>query len=186
MPQTQSRFWLILLICSVFWSGAAFAATPPAIKDFPDIKVRDQFKIEHSVDSLFSLQNSTGPLVLIAGDQRRSDRDIQDWVNLLKESLGNRVQYIGLANLRGLPFFVSKNSVRSSLKKRMPDVPVLCDWKGEAFKQFAFVSRQQNVHVYSIERKLIGSVTGKASAETAKAVAELVERASAVSRMQNQ
>ncbi|MBU1105583.1 MAG: hypothetical protein KKB51_02860 [Candidatus Riflebacteria bacterium] len=92
--------------------------------------------------------------------------------------MGDRVQYVGVANLRGLPFFVSKNSVRSSLKKKMPYVLVLCDWKGDGFKQFACVRRQMNVQVYSTARTLVGSVTGTPFDERAKAVTALVDLAS--------
>ncbi len=67
--------------------------------------------------------------------------------------------------------------MRSSLKKKLSDVPVLCDWNGAGFKKFAFVRSQTNVQVYSRTRSLMGSVTGKPDDERAKAVISLVELA---------
>ena len=168
-----------MFVCGSFWNGEVRAAPiASSTQGFPDIQLEDQFRTAHTPDSLFSGVNSALPLVLIAGDQRRTDENIRVWVNLLKGSLGNRVQDVGLTNLRGLPFFVSKNSVRSSLKKKLPDVAVLCDWNGEGFKQFACVRKQMNIHVYSAARKLIGSFTGTPVDERVKAVAALVEVAS--------
>ena len=173
------RFVLLLFVCGVFCGSEVCAAGSVASAStmFPDLQMEDQFRVAHTNDSFFSGPGSDRPLVLIAGDQRRTDDNIRAWVNLLKGPLGDRVRYVGMANLRGLPFFVSKNSVRSSLKKKLPDVQVLCDWNGDGFKKFAFVRRQTNVQVYSRTRALVGSVTGKPDDQTASAVISLVERA---------
>ncbi len=184
MTNMKNRFtgWFVcvLLVCGSLCGSAVLAADPvssaSAALMFPDMQMEDQFRVPHTHDSLFSSE-SARPLILIAGDQRRTDDNIRAWVDLLKGSLGDRVGYIGMANLRGLPFFVSKNSVRSSLKKKLPDVPVLCDWNGDGFKKFAFVRRQTNVYIYSRTRSLVGSVTGKPDDENAKAVISLVELA---------
>lgn len=168
---------LAIFVYESFLGVGVFAAVPVASSTagFPDIRLEDQFRTSHDPDSLFAEANSGRPLVVVAGDQRRTDENIRAWVNLLKGLLGDRVRFIGVANLRGLPFFVSKNSVRSSLKKKLPDVPVLCDWKGDGFKQFAFVRGQMNVQVYSSSRALVGSVTGSADNERARAVAALLD-----------
>lgn len=177
MTRYAGWFLLWIFVCVSFFGGEALAAAPvaSATAEFPDIRLEDQFRSAHSPDSLFNEASTGRPLVIIAGDQRRSDENIRAWVNLLKGTLGDRVRFIGLANLRGLPFFVSKNSVRSSLKKKLPDVLVLCDWKGDGFKQFAFVRGQMNVRVYSRSRALVGSITGTADVERAKAVVALID-----------
>lgn len=181
MTRCAGWFLLVIVVCGSFLAREGLAAAPVAslTVGFPEIRLEDQFRTAHSSDSLFADANSGRPLVIIAGDQRRTDENIRAWVNLLKGALGDRVRCVGLANLRGLPFFVSKNSVRSSLKKKMPDVLVLCDWNGDGFKQFACVRRQMNVQVYSMARALVGSVTGAPDDERVKAVVALVELASA-------
>lgn len=186
MTRISSWFIFFIVVSMSFCSAKISAVSPVSQANpmFPEIKIRDQFRIEHTTQSLFSGKSPIRPLVLIASDQRQTEKYIQTWTTLLKETLGERVHFVGLANLRGLPFFVSKNSIRSSLKKRLPNVPVLCDWNGSGFKELACVRGEQNVHVYSSDRKLVGSITGKASAETAKAVAELVERASTIYRIE--
>ncbi len=172
-------FRLIVVVCACFWADASSAAAQVGSASllFPEIKLEDQFRTAHTPDSLFALASSGQALVLIGGDQRRTDDQIRNWANRLKTALGERVRCVGLANLRGLPFFVSKNSVRSSLKKKLSDVLVLCDWNGAGFKQFALVRRQVNVLVYSRTRTLVGTVTGNPDEERVKAVTALVERA---------
>ncbi len=171
-------FVFFLFVIGGLCGSEVCAAGPVASASimFPDMQMEDQFRFAHTHESLFSSE-SARPIVLIAGDQRRTDDNIRAWVNLLKVSLGDRVSYLGMANLRGLPFFVSKNSVRSLLKKKLPEVQVLCDWNGDGFKKFAFVRRQTNVQVYSRARALVGSVTGKPDDQTASAVISLVELA---------
>lgn len=172
-------FVFFLFVIGGLCGSEVCAAGPVASASvmFPDMQMEDQFRVAHTHDSLFSGAGSDRPLLLIAGDQRRTDDNIRAWVNLLKGPLGDRVRYFGMANLRGLPFFVSKNSVRSSLKKKLPEVQVLCDWNGDGFKKFAFVRRQTNVQIYSRTRALVGSVTGKPDDQTASAVISLVELA---------
>lgn len=144
-----------------------------SLQGFPEVRMEDQFRGPHTSESLFDGKL----LVLIGGDQRRTDGHIQAWAERLTQVCANRARIVGLANLRGLPFFVSKNSVRSSLKKKLPVVPVLCDWSGAGFKQFGFIRGQVNLHVYSPDRQLVGSFTGSLTEERAKNVVAVIERA---------
>ena len=188
MTRISNLFVLLIIVSLSFCSLRGFAAPPTAANtiEFPEIKIRDQFRIEHTTESLFPGKKSSLPLVVIASDQRQTEKYIHNWVNLLQEALGDRIQYVGLANLRGLPFFVSKNSIRSSLKKKFPNIPILCDWKGKGFQQLACIRGQQNVQVYSIDRKLAGSITGKADEESLKKVIALIERASKTAELKTE
>ena len=150
----------------------AFLLVALALHAIPEFRLEDQFRSIQTPELLF-----TGtPVVLVAGDQRKTDRHIQAWGERLQIALGNRVRVIGLSNLRGLPFFVSKNSVRSSLKKNLPKIPVLCDWNGSAYKQFGFIRGQVNAHVFAVNRNLIGSLTGTPSEDRVQTALALIER----------
>lgn len=178
---TRRACWLLVAIVAC-WSvatGGAWAAAPdkPATVGFPQIQLEDQFRTAQTPDTLFGAGDAARPLVVIAGDQRRTDEHIRAWANALTVAVGARVRCVGVANLRGLPFFVSKNAIRSSLKKKLADVLVLCDWNGAGFKQLACNRGQVNVQVYAQTRTLVGSVTGTADSARVKEVVALVERA---------
>ncbi len=109
MKRFSGCILLFIVFCGVLSciEGWAAGAVASASTMFPDMQMEDQFRVPHTHDSLFSSE-SARPLVLIAGDQRRTDENIRAWANLLKGSLGDRVTYVGMANLRGLPFLCRK------------------------------------------------------------------------------
>jgi hypothetical protein len=151
--------WLVVMVCSLY--------------GFPEVRLEDQFRGAHTPETLFEGKL----LVLIGGDQRRTDGHIRAWAERLAQVCANGARIVGLTNLRGLPFFVSKNSVRSSLKKNLPGVPVLTDWSGTGYKQFGFIRGQVNLHVYSPDRQLVASFTGTLTEELAQNVVAVIERA---------
>ncbi len=135
--------------------------------------LEDQFLKKHTWQSLFSGKT----LIIIGGDQRKTAEYSKAWKAGLDPVLGQRVRIIGLANLDGVPFFVSNNSIRESLRESVPALPVLCDWDGKAFEALGMTPDTITVLVFRKNGTLAGRVTGLVTAAGVTRVQALVETA---------
>ena len=135
--------------------------------------LEDQFMKRHTWQSLFSGKT----LIIIGGDQRKTAEYSKAWKARLDPVLGQRVRIIGLANLDGVPFFVSNNSIRESLRESVPALPVLCDWDGKAFEALGMTPGTITVMVYGKTGTLAGRITGLVSATGVARVKALVDTA---------
>jgi hypothetical protein len=139
-------------------------ATPPVA-----FVLEDQHEKTHRAEGIFDR-----PVVIVAGDQRKTDEDIRDWAKALRPLTGSKIRIVGLADLDGVPFFVPNGSVRSGIRETNPDTIVLCDWEGEVFEKFGFKTELPNVHVYDATGQLVGKVTGTATETRVSMVAKLL------------
>lgn len=113
------------------------------------------------------------PVILLAGDTRKTARWIKQWAMALRGKLGDRARIYGLADLDGVPFFVSNNSIRNNLKKTCPRTTILCDWDGKVFKRLGF-QEGYTVRVYSGKGRILGEVRGEYSAASLVRVLRLI------------
>ena len=73
---------------------------------------------------------------------------------------GTRI--IGLSNLKRLPFFVPKGVVTKGLAEQLPNIPVLCDWKGRVYADLGFPAGAViSVGVFGPLATRLGIVTGE-------------------------
>jgi hypothetical protein len=133
----------------------------------------DQFEKKHTWASLLTGK----PLVLIGGNQRKTADYIKNWKAGLDPVLGQRALCVGLADLDSVPFFVSNNSVRKNLRENVPNLPILCDWDGKAFKALGMKPDTITVLVFRADGKLVGRVTGLVSPAGVTEVRALLEAA---------
>ncbi len=144
---TARRTLLFLLFC-VLWSITAARAGDPALLKF---KIKDQF------DRVYTERSWDTQVIIVLGADRKGNKFSSPWGKALSDSLARsgerrRATLIGLADLRGVPFFL-KGLVRSKFpedKKRW----VLLDWKGRFPKAYNFVPGRCNILVFGERRTL--------------------------------
>lgn len=136
----------------------------------PAFELEDQFEKKHR-----SSQLEGRVLLMIGGDQHKSDLEIRDWAALIRGAFGDRVQVVGLANLDGVPFFVPDDAVRKGVRESNPKTIVLCDWDDDAFTRLGFPKDLTSVLVFDSTGKLIGKISGRADPDRLNALRKLVE-----------
>jgi hypothetical protein len=119
--------------------------------------LEDQFRIKHKSSEVFNGK----PLVLLADDQRKAADHIQTWARELRKAYPGKVQLVGFVNLDGVPFFVSNNSVRNSIKETCPDLTVLCDWEGTSYEALGFPEDKTSVSLYDAKGSLVKRIVGE-------------------------
>lgn len=126
-----------------------------------DFEVKDQFDRPHSKQSVFDHRL----VVLVGGDQKEETRNtLPKWLEALAPRLGDSVGLYGIIHPDGLPFFVPKSAVRSKLKERVAQTPVLIDFDGKIYRHFGFPKKNAvAVRVLGPDGSLVKAVNGPPS-----------------------
>jgi hypothetical protein len=118
----------------------------------------DQFGRTHRQADVFG----DGPVVVLAGAQRQAPDAMRAWERALRARVPEDTRIIGLSNLKRLPFFVPKGMVTKGLAEQLPNVPVLCDWKGGVYTELGFPAGATiSVGVFGASGERLGIVTGE-------------------------
>jgi len=118
----------------------------------------DQFGRAHRQAEVFG----DGPVVVLAGAQRQAPDAMRRWEHALRARVPEGTRIIGLSNLKRLPFFVPKGVVTKGLAEQLPNIPVLCDWKGQVYADLGFPAGAViSVGVFSPSGDGLGIVTGE-------------------------
>lgn len=161
-----SHRWLALA------AGLAGLVSRPA-GAIPTFTLNDQHERQHSSRTLL---RDRKPVLLISGDQRKSDRDIAAWHKALREAGVKGVVTRGLVDLEEVPFFIPDALVRRALRKSNPRLPVLCDYDGKVFKRLALPAGGVAVTVLDARGKKVGQVRGKPSKDGLARIKQLLKR----------
>lgn len=157
---------LVLALAFVLLSGSLQAQ-----EGIPSEVLQDQFGKDSRI------QAGRGKAhILLASDQRESTQDFSDW-SLALASLASSHGIQALANLKALPFFLPHELIASSLRKDLPALPVLLDWKGRVSAALAVPPNVTAVLVYSPSGRLLGQVLGRPSPGLVEEVRRLALRA---------
>lgn len=156
----------------VGWLLVAFVIAMP-VSAATDFALDDQFGRKHTRASLFAGR----PVVIVAGAQRKTPDAMSAWVSALRPRLPEGGLLVGLSNLKKLPFFVPKGSVKRTLADKLPATPVLLDWKGKVYPSLGFPDgATAAVAVFDGTGKRVGLVTGEVDEARALEVLELLSR----------
>jgi len=138
-----------------------------------DFMLDDQFERTHRRAEIFR----DGPVVIIAGAQRKTPDAMQAWARALLGELPNGTRVFGLSNMKKLPFFVPKGSVRRNLAEMLPQTPVLMDWKGKVYPALGFPSGAVvSVGAFDASGERLGLVVGDVTERRLREVVGLLSR----------
>ncbi len=143
--------------------GCLLCLLPAAI--FPQDSTLIDFKIKDQFDRVYTQDSWEDSIIVIIGSDRKGSEFSGTWSGAIKDSLNDapgfdRVKFVGLSDLRGVPFFL-KRFVRGKFPKD-PANWVLMDWKGRFPKAYQFREDHCNILIFDINRHLIHQTAGTA------------------------
>lgn len=135
----------------------------------PPFKLADQF------GKTWDLESLKGSVVVVVAANRDSGREMGPWVDNLKEKYGERIQLLGLIELRGIPGF-ARGMARSRIRKETKE-PLMIDFSGSTGKAYS-VNSEDPVVVLIDKSGTARSVVRSAYSETAfKPLSAAVDKA---------
>ncbi len=144
-----------LFLCLALLMAATTTVAETRLIEF---EIEDQFKVQHDRESLI------GEPFYLVGSDREGKVYNRQWSPAIRDSLEargieNGIKHIGLADLRGVPFFL-KGFVRGKFPKENV-APILMDWKGKFPKTYDFMPGDCNILVFDARGELILRHHGK-------------------------
>ena len=133
-------------------------ATVAAPAELIDFKVEDQFKKIHTRDEV------RGKLFIIVGADRKGSEFTGAWSNAIMSGIRrlgvqDQVVEVGLADLRGLPFFL-KGMIRGKFAEKSKGWSIM-DWKGVFPKAYGFENDKANILVFGPDGALLHRTSGQ-------------------------
>ena len=150
----MSRLCAALVLCCV-QPIASPAAVPGELIDF---KVEDQFKKIHTRDEV------RGKVFIIVGSDRGGSGFNGAWSNAIMSGIRrlgvqDQVVEVGLADLRGLPFFL-KGMIRGKFAEKSGGWSIM-DWKGVFPNAYGFENDRANILVFGPDGALLHRTSGQ-------------------------
>lgn len=140
MNRINTGMWFILCLLSIFHPLAAQEST------LIEFQLKDQF------DRAYSHQSWQDQMLIVIGSNREGSQYNGRWGEAIHKALVDSpgfsyVQFIGVADLRGVPFFM-----KGFVKGKFPDDRskwLLMDWKGVFARSYEFKDNVSNIVIFA-------------------------------------
>ncbi len=147
-------FKLFLTIFLVFFS---YQVGVPEESDLISFKLKDQF------DRVYSDNDFENKILIVVGSDKTGSQYNREWIDAILDSLKKGdglqdVRFLGVADLRGVPFFL-----KGYVKGKFPDQKsrwVLMDWDGKFAKHYQFKADVCNIAIINRKDRLIYQTSG--------------------------
>jgi hypothetical protein len=169
----------VLLLGGVLMGGAAgierlqaadrFTIQNPVEERCADFTLEDQHRRSHSITF-----PRARPLVLVMAD-REGAGQIDGWILELKGRYGERVDYIGVADVRAVPALM-RGMVRGRFREQFSR-PILLDWSGGIASGLSSSAKEANLVVLDASGAVLGRARGASDQPAVAKVREMIERA---------
>jgi predicted transcriptional regulator len=115
--------------------------------------------------------------ILTVADQKGAQQ-IDDWVRPLKERYHDRLHWIGVADVTGIPS-IFRNRLRSRFQEKYRHT-VLLDWEGLVTKALRARSKQANVYLLDSTGKVAAQESGAAQSAAVERLCKAIDGQSAL------
>jgi len=117
---------------------------------------------------------TTNITVLTIADRKGSEQ-VDRWIAELKPRYAGRIDLRGLADVRGVPWFLQEKIGKRFQETRQ--YPVMMDWSGKVCAQLGYQPGQANILILNQNGKVLGRFTGEAVERKRTAACHLIDQA---------
>ena len=122
------------------------------------------FEIKDQLDKVYTDKDYDDQLIVVVGSDKSGKKYNPIWSDAILDAFENQEQknqinIIGIANLKGVPFFL-KGMIKGKFPKDH-DNRILMDWKGQFAKAYLFESKVCNILVFDRNGTLVLKTHGK-------------------------
>lgn len=134
------------LLTIFLWVGGAFGAERMTVGDeVPNFVLQDA---DNNAYELAKMRGS--PVVLLLGTRELRGEN-RKWAAAWREALANRasVKILMVADMRGIPFFLSEEFIKARIRSEQQPVPLLLDWEQKVNQLLGTEAGKINIFVIS-------------------------------------
>ncbi|MDQ1316704.1 MAG: Redoxin protein [Candidatus Poribacteria bacterium] len=169
----------VLIIISIFlFNPSAFSEKSDKKEQLkignqaPKFVLKDADNKEYSLDKIISKdKGDVQVLILLIGDQT-TRKSGNKWAKELDKLYKGKkeISIFMIADLRGLPFYVTESMVKWGTKREKLPVPILLDWNGKINELYKTRKGEPNLYVIDREYKIRYYNFGQFTLENLKAL----------------
>jgi predicted transcriptional regulator len=100
------------------------------------------FSLLDQYDQPYDLRQAEGRTVILLASDGKGAKHNRQWVDAIKGRYRDPIVIVGIADTRGVPFFM-KSAVKNKFKKS--PAPVFLDWNGVVFTSYGLAPRVSNL-----------------------------------------
>lgn len=140
--------YFVMLMALLLPAGIILAQDSTLIR----FELKDQFNHVHTE------QDFQNKLIILVGSDHDGSKYNSVWGKAIHDSLAKRdvqnlAQFLPVADLRSVPFFL-----KGFVKGKFPKEParwILMDWKGQFAQAYKFVPAESNIIVFDTDRQIV-------------------------------
>jgi hypothetical protein len=152
----------------------------------PKFTLKDADDKEYSLEKMLEKDEKFGEkiVMLMMGDQKVR-KQANKWATEFHKLYGENknIVMIMIADLRGLPFFVTEGMVKWGTKRENLPIPIILDWEGKISQKYQTERGKPNLRIVDNHGKIAYIKTGEYSEKLVKEihakVQEILEKAKA-------
>lgn len=166
---TTRRWWFVLLGLVIVSSLGAYAQTVEVKSIAPNFSLKDQN------DKLFELSILHGKVIVITASGREGANDNRVWGEAIGKKYGDKLVYLGAADLRGVPPLFRWFALQIAQKTSSPGISLLLDWEGKIFKAYNLVPEVSNVVIIDKDGNIRAKEAGKCDQEALRRLFKAID-----------
>jgi peroxiredoxin len=143
----------------------------------PKFILKDADDKEYSLELLLDKEKGKAKVIILIMGDRKARKQGDEWAIELDKIYGKKeeVAILMVADLRGLPFFVTEGMVKWGVKREKIPVPILLDWDGKVNKMYKAQKGKPDLFIVNSDGKVSYHHVAPYSDELVKKVKAKVE-----------
>ena len=143
----------------------------------PEFALKDADDKEYGLKLLLGEDKDKAKVIILIMGNRKVRKQNDKWAIELDKVYGKKkeVTILMIADLRGLPFFVTEGMVKWGVKRGKIPVPILLDWGGKVSKLYKTQKGKPDLFVIDSEGKISHHQVGICSKRSIKRIRATVQ-----------
>ena len=157
---------IVLAFSMTAWGEKKIKDSLKAGAPAPLFTLKDAYDKEYNLKAILDKEEVKAVVLMIGNRKVRGEAN--KWAIELDKLYGKdkRVVLIMIADLRGLPFFVTEKMVKWGVKRENLPTPILLDWKGKVNQKYKTQKDKNNLYIIDGDGKISHTLASKCSDES--------------------
>lgn len=158
---------------------------PRVLAEKSEIRVGDKvpnFVLEDAYEKRYELEKMKGKVIILIMGSKSTEEDINRWVEVLQQTFSNNdsLEIFSVAEMRNIPFFVSKSFIRKKVKEKLKKdnfpLTTLLDWDQKVNKLLDADRDETDIFAIDPDGVLVSHQVGTYSEDKLKLLRKKIEK----------
>lgn len=158
---------------------------PRVLAEKSEIRVGDKvpnFVLEDAYEKRYELEKMKGKVIILIMGSKSTEEDINRWAEVLQQTFSNNdsLEIFSVAEMRNIPFFVSKSFIRKKVKEKLKKdnfpLTTLLDWDQKVNKLLDADRDEADIFAIDPDGVLVSHQVGTYSEDKLKLLRKKIEK----------